>query len=83
MDYHSNQKVYVNMAAAGSILYLSMSIMCLRYFCSLGTVKDRCLYYEKSGDQYFGREITNVSVLSTDSTFSPEYFDTSLKYYME
>ena len=52
------------MVAAGCTVFPPTERIILRSYYSMGPVKYRYIHYEKSGDQYVGREINGVSVLT-------------------
>ena len=51
-----------------------MAAICLRATWSMGNVKDRCMHYEKAGDDFFGRSVTGITSLSQKFAASSIYF---------
>ncbi len=61
---HSTRKEASSYASAGSTVCPPRVSICLRAMWSMGSVKERCLQYEKAGDQYLGRVLSGLDVNS-------------------
>ena len=72
---HSIQKGAISHVSAGCTVSPPMAAICLRAAWSMGNVKDRYIYYEKAGDEFMGRSVTDISSLSRHFATSPVYFE--------
>ncbi len=77
MGSHSARKGACSHALAGSTVAPPIVSICLRAMWSMGSVKERYLHYEKAGDQYLGRVVSEMDVSCKTFAVSPPYFDFS------
>ena len=63
------------MCLSGYVVSLTMSSICLRACWSMVTVKDWYIHYEKAGDQFTGRSVTDISSLTKEFAISPPHWD--------
>ena len=75
MHFAVLQKGSAILCACGVTVSPSMALICLRSGWSMGTVKDRYLYYEKASDQYVGQTVAGISALSIEFAASPAFFE--------
>lgn len=76
MGYHSTQKVSEGMVDFGCKVSFPMTIICSGVYWSVVPVKFIYIHYEKSGNKYVGRSITDLSVLIAHFVFFLTYFAT-------
>ena len=72
---HSARKGACSFASAGCTVSPPMASICLRACWSMGPVKERYLHYEKAGDQFLGRAVSGLNMMTTDFAVSPPHFD--------
>ena len=68
---HSARKGACSFASAGCTVSPPMASICLRACWSMGPVKERYLHYEKAGDQFLGRAVCGLNMMTTDFGVSP------------
>ena len=68
---HSARKGACSYASAGCTVSPPMASICLRACWSMGLVKERYLHYEKAGDQFLGRAVSGLNMMTTDFGVSP------------
>jgi hypothetical protein len=74
---HSARKGACSFASAGCTVSPPIASICLRACWSMGPVKERYLFYEKAGDQFLGRAVSGMNMMSMEFAVSPPYFDAS------
>ena len=62
---HSVSKGATKIVASGCAVSTLMDSICLRACSVMGRIKYRYIHYEKAGDQFVGRSVTNISLLET------------------
>ena len=72
---HSCRKGAITIVSTGCTVSPPISSICLRAGWTLGTIKDRYIHYNKSGDQFCGRCVTGISSLKKEFATSPVYWD--------
>jgi len=73
---HSARKGACSFASAGSTVCPPMVSICLRAMWSMGSVKERYLQFEKTGDQYLaGQVVSGLDVNDVSFAVSPPYFE--------
>ena len=60
---YSPRKGAITLVSSGYTVSASMSSICIRSCWCMGPVKDRHIYYEKTGDNFVGRTVTGISLL--------------------
>jgi hypothetical protein len=74
---HSAQKGACSFASAACTISPPIASICLRACWSMGPVKERYLFYEKAGDQFLGRAVSGMNMMTTKVAVLPPYFDTT------
>ena len=72
---HSTRKGSITIVCSGCTVSPPMLSIFLKACWSMGNVKDRYIYYKKSGYQFFGRSVTGISYLCKEFDVSPAYFE--------
>ena len=75
MHFAVLQKGSAILCACGVTVSPSMALICLRSGWSMGTIKDRYLHYEKSGDYHVCCTVVDISALSIIFAVSSAYFE--------
>ena len=63
------------MCSSGCTVSPPMTSICLRAGWTKGGVKDKYLHFEKAGDQFVGRCVSGLDVLSAEFAVSPAFFE--------
>ena len=72
---HSLWKGSSTFAASGSTLTPSMASICNQAGWKMGGTRDKHIKFENAGDQYLGRTLTGLDLLSSEFGVTPPYFD--------
>ena len=74
LGYHSYRKGVDTMVDSGYIAPPPIITLCIWVGWVLGWVKDKYLFWDKSGDQYDGRCASFLDQLKNEFAFSQPYF---------
>ena len=65
----------ITIVASGCTVSPPMAYICLRACWSMVPIKDRYIHYEKAGDQFVGRSVTSIYLLTKGFGVSPVHWD--------
>jgi hypothetical protein len=74
LGLHSARKGASSHASSSTTVYPPMVSICLCAMWSMGHVKEPYLQFEKAGDQYLGRVVTELDVNDVLFAVSPPFF---------
>ena len=71
----SVRKGSITIVSSGCTSSAPMAYICLGVVWSMGPIKDLYIHYEKAGDQFVGRSVTIISLLTIEFGVSPIHWD--------